>query len=169
MKDYLLNTYAMTHGLARNLVADVPCERFAEEPFAGAKHPAWVLGHLTLAGAMGVAYLKDPTNPTPAMEGLPQEWMPLFMGPPLADRGAYPTKDEILGAFDQAHAGFSTAVQHGPEEVFNMIFPNEQWRSFFPTLGSAGFYLMAHHEGYHLGQLSQWRRAAGFQAAPDPS
>ncbi len=167
MKDYLLNTYAMTHGLARNLVADVPCERFAEVPYAGAKHPAWVLGHLTIAGAMGVAYLKDPTNPTPPIEGVPQEWMPLFMGPPEPNRAVYPTKDELLAAFDQAHAGFSAAVQQAPEAAFGMEFPNEQYRAFFPTLGAAGFYLMAHHEGYHLGQLSQWRRAANLEPAAE--
>jgi hypothetical protein len=47
-------------------------------------------------------------------------------------------------------------------------FPNPEYRAFFPTIGDAAFYLMAFHEGWHLGQLSTWRRAIGLGGVGGP-
>jgi hypothetical protein len=165
VRDHLLKMYEMTLGDAKKQVADVPCERFAEVPFPGAKHPGWVLGHLALGGAMGAAHLRHPSDPSPACEGVPEAWMKTCMGEPTTDRGSYGTKDDVLGAYESAHEQLSSALRDAGDDVLNAEFPNPEWRSFFPTLGVMAFYMMAHHEGYHLGQLTQWRRAAGFGPA----
>lgn len=165
MRDHVLNTYAMTLNTARALVDDVPCERFAELPFDSAKHPGWVLGHLAIAGAMGAAHIREPENPSPEFKGVPSAWMASCMGAPTTDRAAFGTKDELLAALDAAHADFAGRYSAASDDVLNSQFPNPDYRSFFPTIGSGMFYLMAHHEGYHLGQLSMWRRGAGFGPA----
>jgi len=165
MREAVLGSYAMTLNTAHGLVADVPCERFTELPFDGAKHPGWVLGHLAIAGAMGAAHLREPQNPSPSFEGVPAEWMAACMGEPTADRGAYGTKDQLLAALDRAHADFAAGFAAASDETLATEFPNPDYRGFFPTLGAGAFYLLTHHEGYHLGQLSQWRRAAGFAPA----
>ena len=40
--------------------------------------------------------------------------------------------------------------------------PVERWQQKFPMVGSVLGYLLIHHEGYHLGQLSAWRRFRGL-------
>ena len=164
MKDFLLGTYAQTLNMAKTLVADVPCERFAELPFPGAKHPGWVLSHLSIGGAMGDAFLREPENPTPAMEGVPMEWMQSAMGEPEGNRDAFAKKEEIIAALERTHASFSERFAAASDDVLAMPNPSPGFREVFPTIGSGAFYLLGYHEGYHLGQLQQWRRAAGFPA-----
>jgi hypothetical protein len=38
--------------------------------------------------------------------------------------------------------------------------------SKFPTFGHFATYIMTGHLGYHLGQLSAWRAAAGMRIRP---
>lgn len=77
------------------LVADIADERLAEQPHAGVNHPAWILGHLawTADGALGMLG---------AQKRLSAEW-PSFFGrgsKPSAQRGLYPSKDELLRAVE---------------------------------------------------------------------
>lgn len=158
MRSQVIKVYAMTLDDARKQVADVPCERFAELPFEGAKHPGWVLGHLALASGMGLAHLRGEEG----VAGVPEAWSASCMGVPSGERALFGTKDQLLGELERVHKELAQAYQAASDERLATEFPIPDWRSFFPTIGDAEFYLMAHHEGYHLGQLSQWRRAAGF-------
>ncbi|MEM7755328.1 MAG: DinB family protein [Planctomycetota bacterium] len=162
MKDHLLGTYAHTLNIAKALTADVPCERFTELPFEAAKHPGWVLGHLSIASAMTAAHLREPTNPEPAFEHVPAEWMGPCMGETIATRDTYAKKDALLAALESAHADVVDRFAAAGDDVLALEFPKAEYRDFFPTLGACAVYMLGHHEGYHLGQLSQWRRAAGF-------
>lgn len=159
MKTHLSSIYAHTLGEAEKLIADVPCERCAEMPGAVGKHPAWVIGHLSLAAGMGADLLHG-------IDGFgeqgPPPWMQACMGEPTGERGAYPSKEELLTHLRTGHERFASALEQATAETWAAEMPNPDYRAFFPTIGDATFYLMAHHEGYHLGQLSQWRRAAGF-------
>tara|TARA_Y100001933_G_scaffold167365_1_gene165549 strand:- start:153 stop:659 length:507 start_codon:yes stop_codon:yes gene_type:complete len=167
MRRQILNLYAMTLDTAERLVADIPCERFAELPYPDAKHPAWVLGHLALGGGMMLAYLRGESE---GFGGVPEAWAPVCMpGAALRDeRTAYASKDELLAELRRIHSELAEAFSNASDELLASPFPNEAYRSFFPTNADAAVYLMAHHEGYHLGQLSQWRRAAGFGPLGDP-
>ncbi|MCB1281804.1 MAG: DinB family protein [Salinibacterium sp.] len=162
MKEQILKTYSMTLDQGRKLVADVPDERFAELPYPGAKHPGWVLGHLCLGSGMGAAYLRHPDQADPGVSDVPANWAESCMGEPSDDRAKFGSKDELLAQFERVHSIFSEEFGKASDALLAAAFPNPDWRSFFPTLGDAVFYLLCYHEGYHLGQLSQWRRAAGF-------
>ncbi len=167
MRNHILKTYAMTLEQAGKLVADVPCERFAEVPYAFAKHPAWVLGHLSMASGMGAAFLEHPDQAEPGMSDVPAAWAETCMGEPSSDRAKFATKDELLAELARIHSVFADRFTNTGDDVLAREFPNPDWRSFFPTIGDAVFYMMTYHEGYHLGQLSQWRRAAGFDAVAE--
>ncbi|MBZ0171878.1 MAG: hypothetical protein K8E66_05815 [Phycisphaerales bacterium] len=58
MRQQVLRIFGSTLSEAKKLAADVPCERFAEQPFDGAKHPAWVIAHIALASGMVLDYLR---------------------------------------------------------------------------------------------------------------
>jgi hypothetical protein len=163
MRDQILRLYAMTLDEARKLVADVPCERFVDQPFPGAKHPAWVLGHLCIASDMMHHVLVPGGDGTP---GAPAEWVDACK-PGAAvrgDRGAYATKAELVGTLERLHGRLARAFTSATDGTLASEFPNPEYRAFFPTIADAAVYLMAHHEGYHLGQLTQWRRAYDLPA-----
>jgi hypothetical protein len=163
MRNHVKNTYANTLDLAQRLVADIPCARFAEIPHEGAKNPAWILSHLTIASGMGADYLGDSAGD---LAGVPMEWVPLCMpgSEPKAERGLYATKDEIMGHLQRVHGLLAERFMAAGDDRLAQEFPNPDYRSAFPTLGDAAYYLMAFHEPWHLGQLSAWRRASGLPA-----
>ena len=165
MRDPLIQTFAYTLGELKKMIADVPCERCAEMPFDGAKHPGWVLAHLTMAAGMGASILQNPEQAEVGIAGVPEAYRTAGDADPVSTRDSYATKEELLAEFERVHALFSEELAKASDETMGKPFPNPDWRGFFPTIGHAAFYLMAHHEGYHLGQLSQWRRAAGFGVA----
>ncbi|MEM7622645.1 MAG: DinB family protein [Planctomycetota bacterium] len=169
MKRQILTTYAMTLEQAKKLVAEVPNDRFAEMPFDEAKHPGWVLGHLCVGSDMMLQHLTHPTVADPGLAFVPESWAASAM-PGVAvsgERGAFAEKDELLVTLEDLHMKLSIAFDTASDELLDTPFPNPEYRSFFPTIGDASCYLMAYHEGYHLGQLSSWRRAAGFGPAPE--
>ena len=163
MRDHVLKMYESTLAAAEALVADVPCERFCEAPFDQAKHPAWVLGHLCLGSGMVLGYMRGEPE---KLGGVPMAWAEACMGGPITtDRGSYPKKEELLSTLKQVHTELAAAYAKIDDATLALDFPDESYRSYFPTNGDAAFYIMAYHEGYHLGQLSQWKRAAGFDSS----
>jgi|GEM_PF-361488 len=169
MKQHILGTYAMTLEQARKMVDAVPCERFAEQPFEGSKPAAWVLTHLCLGSGMMVGYFDNPTSADAGLGGVPEAWAPIAMpGSEVSyDRGIYATKDVLLAELERIHTELASRMENASPELLATEFPHPEYRAFFPTIGSAAFYLMAYHEGYHLGQLSAWRRGAGFGPLAD--
>lgn len=161
MKDQIIALYANSLADAARFVADVPDERFAESPYPDAKHPAWVLSHLAVGGGMMAGCLKsDPTD----FAGVPEAWMKTSApGCPVStERGDYAGKDELLATLRSVHETLTKAVEAASDGDLAAEFPIAEYRDFFPTNGAAVAYMMAFHEPYHLGQLTQWRMAAGF-------
>lgn len=161
MKPQILGLFAHTLSEAEKLVADVPDERFAELPYPNAKHPAWVLTHLTVGAGMLIGCLKgDPTDPG----GVPPSWAELCTAGEavIGDRSRFPGKDELLATLRATHETLAAQVDAMTDDQLAAEFVVPEWREFFPTNAVATAYMLAHHEAYHLGQLSQWRMAAGL-------
>ena len=156
--DLIVPAYSLGLGYAQKLVADLPDERWADQPVVGVtmNHAAWTIGHLTfvhdsVAGMIGGA---------PA---LGEDWKALFATAtkPLPDRSAYPAGAELMGAFEAAHARLGDAAARLTPEAAAAPAP-ERLRARFPTVGNMVAGLMTTHFGNHLGQLSAWRRAMGY-------
>ncbi|MGP1347713.1 MAG: DinB family protein [Phycisphaerales bacterium] len=165
MRQQILSTYAMTLETAQRLVADVGDERFVEMPHAGAKHPAWVLAHLAIASGMCAAVLsRDPDESPLGLSGVPEEWSATASpGKPISlERSDYGKKAELLVHLERTHALTSDRFAEVDDAFLSTEFPIAEYRSFFPTRLDCVVYMMAHHEGYHLGQLTMWRMAAGL-------
>ncbi|WP_428387941.1 DinB family protein [Mucisphaera sp.] len=161
MKTQILGLYAHTLSEAKKLVADVPDERFAELPYLNAKHPAWVLAHLAVgSGMLAGCLLGDPKD----FAGVPASWSELGQpgGPVSGDRSLFPSKADLLTTLEAVHGTLAGLVETMTEKELAAEFVVPEWRDFFPTNGVAIAYMLGHHEGYHLGQLTQWRMATGF-------
>lgn len=148
-----LNTHlyllVMTH------VEAIPDERMVER--ADLNHAAWQLGHLALAYDFVPAALGQSTQL--------RRWQPLFApgSKPVGDRGAYPSKAELVDAFVTQHER-ARAVLSQPIDPELMAKPNpfEPIRATLPTTRDLISYLLTGHVGIHLGQLSAWRRTCGI-------
>jgi hypothetical protein len=157
MIDETLNSCRLTLDYLRRLVADVSDEDFACQPHGMANHPAWIIGHLTfscqaIGGELGL------------MPWLPDDWKDRFGtgSQPTADRHVYPTKAELLAALENGRQRLSSRLNALGDAGMAAELPDERYRETFPTLGHAVVHILGGHAAVHVGQLSVWRRAAGY-------
>ncbi len=155
----LIRAGAVNLNYGRKLVADIADEQMSAQPAPGMSmnHAAWVLGHLAYVADSMISVFDE----KPAMS---KEWKTLFnlASKPIADRAAYPSKAELLAAYEQAYARLSGIVAEASEETLSREFPNPKLRDSLPTIGIAMIHVLGSHHGLHLGQLSAWRRALGL-------
>lgn len=153
----VLEIFAMTTKFVREAVEDVPESRMTEQPGAVVNHPAWMLAHLNAYAGMLPSMLDDPGALTAQTE-LERFG---YGSTPVADLTVYPTKSELLTLFTSRHARLAVVVSEKHAEYFPRPSP-EHFRPFSPTIGHVAMILLTSHVGHHLGQLRQWRRAAGI-------
>ncbi len=150
-----VNLFLMQH--CRMLVGDIADERLAEQPIAGVNHPAWILGHLawTADGALGMLG---------AQKRLSAEWASLFGrgSKPSAQRGLYPSKDELLRAVEQGYQQVRQEAATANLEQLARSTTNPLTKDTLPTSKEMVAFLLSGHMGVHLGQLSSWRRMIGL-------
>lgn len=138
-------------------VADVPNSRFAEQPQGVRNHPAWTLSHLSSSLGFLLKLLDESEGASTDEEDKRYGGGSI----PTTDRSQYLPKDDLLRTLRHRHERVESAVREKHREYFARETP-EALRAFAPTIGRIAFFLLASHESYHLGQLMQWRRAAGL-------
>ena len=157
----VLNSYRLTLDYLKRLVADLPDERLADQPHGVVNHPAWIIGHLThsceaIGGELGLS------------PWLPEDWSRKFGtgSVPTADRCAYQSRADLLAALMDAVARVSDRVVALGDSGMEAPLPDQRFREMFPTVGHAVVHILTAHAAVHVGQVSAWRRAAGY---PPPS
>lgn len=157
----ILDIFAITHQFIRRAVEDIPASRMTEQPGTPplANHPAWTLSHLNAYAGLLLTLLDDHSVPNTDAE-LAQFG---YGTTPIADPAAYPTKAELLAQFTERHERIAALVAEKHADDFPRPAP-EQFQPHSPTIGHLAIILMTTHLGHHLGQLHQWRRAAGIAA-----
>lgn len=164
-KEVLLNLYQFNLAYASQLVVDVPDELMATVPHLGLEnHPAFTLGHLSVAAAMTVRTLGGDY-------GLPESYDGLFgrKGPgdprqPTTERAVYPSKTALLNELKRQHGKLEEQIRIlSPEEWSKPV----KWRynSYMPTIEDLVYFMCITHENMHLGQLAAWRRAMNLPSA----
>lgn len=156
-KDTALHFFRGSQHQIEEFLGPIPDERMAEQPAGVRNHPAWTMAHLSGGISMALQLLgRDAVTP--------DAWTDLAgMGTiPTDDRSAYPSKDELLSTYRNAHESLSNAVAETSDETLETVMPIEAYRPFFPTIGHAVSYFLLCHEPTHLGQMQAWRRAAGL-------
>ncbi len=153
----ILNIHAMINGFLIEAVEDVPESRMAEQPGTIVNHPAWTLSHLHAYAGMLLSLLDDPSVPTADAE------MERFGygTTPVPDLAVYATKRELLDRFKDRNARLAAVVAAKHSDYFPRPSP-EKFRLYSPTIGHIAITLLVTHPPHHLGQLRQWRRAAGI-------
>jgi len=156
--------------LAKGLVEDIPADRFARFPVVDGKpvamnHPAFVLGHLSLypSRIVGVCGL-DP-NPLTAPDGYEDVFAPGVECRDDPEGSVYPAKDAVVATFVDLHEKAAEIVAGLRDEDLDRELEHERYRAAFGTSGGATAFLFGAHAGFHLGQISGWRRVMGMGSA----
>lgn len=158
----ILDVFAMTRGFVREAVEDVPEPRMTEQPGTLVNHPAWTLAHLNAYAGVLLTIMGDQSVPDADAE-LARFG---YGTTPVVDPAAYPTKRELLAVFDERHARLADVIAQRHADWFPRPAP-DTFQPHAPTIGHVAVVLLASHLPYHLGQLRQWRRAAGIAAIAD--
>lgn len=153
----IVRIFEMASQFIRQGVEDITESRMVEQPGALVNHPAWTIAHLNAYAGQVLSLLEDPSVP-----GVDAELERFGYGSvPVADLAAYPTKAELLALFSERHARVAAVVAEKHAEYFPRPSP-EKFQPHSSCIGDVASILMTTHLGYHLGQLNQWRRAAGI-------
>lgn len=154
--DDLLFSYRWGADTLQKLVADVPDERFAEQPVEGINHPAWLIRHVANYNPVITCLLTGQSFANPWDEPCGKH------SSPTSDRSAYPSKDEILAYFVDGYSVACDAIGGANAEAWTAPLDHPTWGKQFETVAPAVTFLATTHLALHVGQLSGWRRAAGL-------
>lgn len=157
--DAILSIHAMIHAFLLDAVEDVPESRMTEQPGAIVNHPAWTLSHLNAYAGTLLSMLDDPTVPISTADDEMKRYG--YGTIPVTDHAAYATKRELMERFRDRTARLAAAVSDKHADYFPRPSP-EKYHPHAPTIGHIAITLLVAHPPHHLGQLKQWRRAAGI-------
>ncbi len=157
--DAILDVHRMITGFLADSVQDIPESRMTEQPGSIVNHPAWTLAHLNAYAGMLLALLGDPS--VAEQESEMQRFG--YGTVPVRDPAAYGTKHALLERFRERNARLATVVAERHAAYFPRAAP-AMFQPHAPTIGHLAITLLVAHPPHHLGQLRQWRRAAGMSA-----
>ncbi len=155
----ILNIHGMIHGFLLHVLEDIPESRMTEQPSGIVNHPAWTLSHLNAYAGRLLAMLDDPSMPAPTADAELERYG--YGTTPVADPAAYATKRELLERFRERNARLAVVVAEKHSDYFPRRSP-EMFHPYSPTIGHIAITLLVTHPPHHLGQIKQWRRAAGI-------
>jgi hypothetical protein len=154
-----LKLYGFVLDYIRRSAADISDAQLTEQPAPTMNPPLWILGHLAVATDYALVNLGQRPQ-------CPKDWHRAFgMGSrPLAEMTQRPTKAELLAAIERGHAAVTAAVPQATAEMLEKPHPVEPLRSSpIQSVRDLISHLLTTHPMFHVGQLSYWRRHAGFQ------
>ena len=143
--------------VAEPILSGLGDEHLNLEPIRGAKTAGWLLGHLCVTGDFGRRLCGRPPI-------CPKEWRSRYNpgSQPSHSGDDYPPMAELVAAFRAVYADLADAALAANAATLESPNPYEPTRGRFPRAGDFVAYLLGGHLGYHLGQLSTWRAAAGL-------
>ncbi len=151
--------------LSRNstlkMVADIPADKFCDQPVPGANHAMWVLGHLANTDNWFASTLGNRESV------IDESWGKMFgmKTTPASDPSGYPSIEDINAGLDRARQSLLKALESMDEQ--QLLAPlTEGMEAFAPNIAGA-MSTLAWHEGLHAGQLSALRRSLGLPFALD--
>jgi hypothetical protein len=155
----ILDIHSMITGFIIGAVEDVPESRMTEQPGAIVNHPAWTLSHLGAYAGVLLSMLDDPSVGGAAAEAEMERFG--YGTTPVPVPAAYGTRRELIDRFRDRNARLGAVVAEKHSEYFPKPSP-QKFRPYSPTIGHIAITLLVAHPPHHLGQLRQWRRAAGI-------
>lgn len=143
-----------------NKVKDIPEQEMTKFLPGLPNHPLWQLGHVTAVHAAVSRLVGQPAE-------LPDNWAALFApgSTPTDDASKYPSKQQVLEIFERVNKHTAQAVLAASDAQLDARHDIEPLKNIWPTVRHVATALLTFHNGYHIGQLADWLRAAKSAAS----
>jgi hypothetical protein len=153
----VIDNAAAHERLLEAMLADVPPPQMCTQPPGLPNHPAWLVGHLAVMRSYVAKALGREAH-------VPEAWAALFNRgtSPTGELSRYPEKSELFATFKRLNTAALEALAATPPARLAEESPAAGLRPIFPTVGHLVLGLLTLHDGLHLGQLGDWRRAMGL-------
>lgn len=129
------------------------------QPSPTSNHLLWSLGHLAISNAWFASLIDG------APVGVSDEWDKLFgmKSKPVTDAAAYPPFAEVLSAYHKSAERIEDAARSRTDA--DMLKPCATDSGGFCSDKLDSVAKAAWHEGWHLGQIAELRKALGLPSA----
>lgn len=154
VKQHALETVKFAHGMIDKMLTTFPADKMFFQPMPTSNHAAWIMGHLACT-YMWLITMIDPKM-APA---LPDSYNGLFgMGShPSSDASKYPAPAQLRKDYDTCFNAFVKATESLKDT--DLYAPTASESGGFCTCKLDAALKGAWHDGWHIGQLSDLRRA----------
>jgi uncharacterized damage-inducible protein DinB len=156
LRDQILTAYDWTQTQLQKVFDAIPREQYLHQPFPGANHALWTMGHLATVDQF---FLKSVAGRDSALF---ERYSTMFFAKstPSPNADSYPSIDAVREYFDASRKAFRSWIESLDDERLAAPLPAEQQR-FAPSV--AGMLLrLLWHEGMHYGQLTVLRKSLGL-------
>jgi hypothetical protein len=140
-----------------NYLEGIPEDKLTHQPWPGANHVLWNLGHIGASDTFGIAALKGatdlPTGPYDSIFGMGST--------PVDDRSKYPPIKEVRDYVDGQRREL-LALLGGMSEA-DLLKPTEGDMAQFAPDTAGVLFTLAWHEGVHAGQIVAIRKTLGLK------
>jgi uncharacterized damage-inducible protein DinB len=156
LHDLILSAYDATQAQLNKIFDAIPPEQFLHQPFPGANHALWTMGHLATVDQY---FLKSIAGRDGAIFEQNQA-MFFAKSQPSPNASDYPPPASVRAYFDASRAEFRAWIDSLDDARLEAALP-EKWQQFASSL--AGMVLrLCWHEGMHYGQLTVIRKGLGL-------
>jgi uncharacterized damage-inducible protein DinB len=156
----VLTTYRFSLGLLQAHIADMSDEELARPITPGHHSGMWVLGHLVIAANIALKRIGQPHSlPEDRMNAFGPGSDPAAPLPPGLNKATLLA--ELLATPDAIERALALAGDAALDKPHGAAWlEGTPLKTIRDTVGQ----LLTYHAGYHIGQLSVYRRASGREA-----
>jgi hypothetical protein len=144
-------------GYTKGLIDQTPTERWMHQPYAGANHVLWNVGHL------GVSHHWVQCQVNPSVPPSDERWRKLFArgSTPNSDGDAYTSIAEVRAHYEREWDALLALLERLSDAELAAPVPKEASAAGKNKLGL--LYFTAWHEGVHAGEIAAIRKALGLK------
>jgi uncharacterized damage-inducible protein DinB len=156
IRDHILFAFEWTQTQLQNTFDAIPREQFLHQPFPGANHALWTMGHLATVDQF---FLKTLAGRDPSLF---EKYKTIFFAKskPSPNAADYPPFEVVNDYFQTSRRDFRAWIESLDDERLSAPFPPE-FQRFASTLGNF-LCRLVWHEGMHYGQLTVLRKSLGL-------
>ncbi|MAT80394.1 MAG: hypothetical protein CMJ29_03550 [Phycisphaerae bacterium] len=146
--------------MAKPLVSDIDAQRFSDSCDTTINHPAFVLGHCAYYVGYCMQMLGSDIE-------LPDSHTDLYQhgAECMHMHDGYDDKESAIAHFMERLETAASFVEGLDDSVFARSTEGTFFEDRMPNMATVANFMMVAHVTFHLGQVSGWRRVAGYGAA----
>lgn len=152
----LANLLEHARGATLGFLEEIPQTKYCWQPYRGANHVMWVLGHLAVTDRFAVEQLGR-TGPD-----VPEGYQTLFGrgSTPVEDISVYPSIPLVFAVLEKQRESLLASISAMSDA--DLARPLSEDIRWYAVDGLALLFKLCWHEGMHAGQITAVRKSLGL-------